>query len=104
MKEWTPKELEQALWRREDAIVFFYTPLCGTCKLAERMLGIVEVMLDRLPLSKANVNFLPERAAQWEITSIPCLVVLKEGKPVHKLYAMHSVDDLYRFLKPYQRE
>ena len=40
--------------------VFMYTPLCGTCKVTERMLDIIMTMQPSLPLVKCNINFLPQ--------------------------------------------
>jgi thioredoxin-like negative regulator of GroEL len=100
IKEWTEQELlGHANWAANPFAVFLYTPLCGTCKLAERMLDIILTMEPDLPIYKSNVNFLPRVVQDWQITSIPCIVILKDG-PDKKLYSMKSVDDLYRELKP----
>ncbi|MCQ6563170.1 thioredoxin family protein [Paenibacillus mendelii] len=79
--------------------VLFYTPLCGTCKIAERMLGIVEATSASIPMYKVNINYTPEVRDAWKIASVPCLVVLKDGQPLRKEYAMQSVDYLYEIMK-----
>lgn len=79
--------------------VLFYTPLCGTCKLAERMLDIAMAAGISTPLYKANINFTPRLREKWQIESIPCLLVLKNGSPILKEYAMKSVDHLHSILK-----
>ncbi|WP_424767609.1 thioredoxin family protein [Paenibacillus sp. sgz302251] len=79
--------------------VFFYTPLCGTCKIGERMLEIAEVAGISVPLFKLNINFAPRLRDEWQIASVPCLVLLENGKPVQKEYAMKSVDHVYLMLK-----
>jgi thioredoxin-like negative regulator of GroEL len=100
MKEWTEQELlAHAKWAAHPFAVFLYTPLCGTCKLAQRMLDIILTMEPDLPIFKSNVNFLPKVVQDWQISSIPCIVILKAGQD-KKLYSMKSVDDLYRELKP----
>ncbi|WP_334074913.1 MULTISPECIES: thioredoxin family protein [Paenibacillus] len=79
--------------------VYFHTPLCGTCALAERMLGIVLETGAAMPVSKININFAPVLRETWRISSVPCLVILENGRPVRIEYALHSVVDLHRWLK-----
>lgn len=83
-----------------NAALFVYTPLCGTCQLAGRMLEIVETMLPDLPLYKINLNFSPELGQHWRLRSVPCLVLLEAGQAVRIEYKMASVDHLYLLLKP----
>jgi thioredoxin-like negative regulator of GroEL len=79
--------------------LYFYTPLCGTCGIAEKMLTVIEAAVPTLPLYKCNINFAPELAREWEIESVPCLALIEEGKLTQKIYAMRSVPYLYEVLK-----
>ncbi|AZS13475.1 thioredoxin family protein [Paenibacillus lutimineralis] len=80
--------------------VLFYTPLCGTCKLAERMLEIVLEAGGTIPVSKININYAPELTQDWKISSVPALIIFQAGFLVQKEYALHSVVDLQQWLKP----
>src|SRR5690554_2342261 len=80
--------------------VFLYTPMCGTCKLAERMLDIIEVMEPDICIYKSNVNSLAKFSQEWQIASVPCLLLMNNGELIRKEYAMGSVDHLYNILKP----
>lgn len=64
--------------------LFFYTPLCGTCKIGERMLEVVQTTLPEVFIYKVNINEYTKTAHQWKIESVPCLVILKKGKLVKK--------------------
>jgi thioredoxin-like negative regulator of GroEL len=79
--------------------VLFTTPLCGTCKVAERMLEVVEAAGSNYPLYKTNINFTPRLRDEWQIGSVPCLVLIRNGQVAGKEYAMRSVDYLYGLLK-----
>ncbi|MFC4775803.1 thioredoxin family protein [Paenibacillus sp. GCM10023252] len=81
-----------------DAILF-YTPFCGTCKVAERMLEVVTALPIGATLYRMNINFAPRLRDSWQIRSVPCLVLLQGGKPQRFEYAMRSVDYLYGLLK-----
>ncbi|MDF2721341.1 MAG: thioredoxin [Paenibacillus sp.] len=100
MVERTEAELVE---RAEDGgryAVFLYTPLCGTCKLAERMLDILQVMRPDFTIDKANVNRMPLLVNRWRIESVPCLLQLEQGQVKRKMYAFASIDNVYRFLEP----
>jgi thiol-disulfide isomerase/thioredoxin len=83
----------------EKEAIFFYTGLCGTCRLGERMLEIIDTMNNHIPIHKVNINYAPKLRDSWRIASVPCLVILQNGKPEQYVYAMRSVDYLYEILK-----
>ncbi|GFN31495.1 thioredoxin family protein [Paenibacillus xylaniclasticus] len=98
--EWTERELLdriEAGGLREA--VLFYTAMCGTCKVAERMLEIVEAAGVPIEICKLNINYAPVLREHWRVSSVPCLVLLEDGEPVRMEYAMVSVDHLYRILQ-----
>ncbi|CAH0121163.1 MULTISPECIES: co-chaperone YbbN [unclassified Paenibacillus] len=85
--------------RREPLFLYLYTPLCGTCKAAERMLDIVMETLNTEAM-KTNVNFAPRLVAEFRIESVPCLLAFRsdEGEAPEKLYAFQSVTHLFHFM------
>lgn len=100
MIELNQKELEiKRFEQKEHFAVFLYTPLCGTCKVSERMLEVVLKMTPSFPLYKCNINVMPNIAQAWRIESIPSLVILENGVPKEKIYAFKSVVYLYQKLQ-----
>ncbi|XEC97262.1 thioredoxin family protein [Paenibacillus tarimensis] len=85
-------------------VIFLFTPLCGTCKLAEKMLQIALKSGITAPIRKLNINFAPTVRDSWQITSVPCLVLLRGGKPVKLEYRIQSVGYLYEMLKRFMNE
>jgi len=101
MEEWTQKELLLHAEQTDTVFAaFLFTPLCGTCKLAERMLEIIITMQPTLPLYKSNINFLPQLSQEWQIQSVPCIIIKEAGKEKRMIYRMQAVDELYRQLLP----
>ncbi|MFC5649239.1 thioredoxin family protein [Paenibacillus solisilvae] len=82
----------------KDAILFS-SPFCGTCKVAERMLEVVEASNVPVTIYKMNINYAPKLRNAWKISSIPCLVLLRNGEPVRYEYAMRSVHYLYDIMR-----
>ncbi|GMA63360.1 thioredoxin family protein [Alicyclobacillus fastidiosus] len=87
--------------RHSRAAVFFYTPLCGTCKLARRMLEIVDAAIPGLTIYTCDANFARPLLESWKIQSVPALVYIDEGKPVDIQFAFSGVDELYTRLKEF---
>ncbi|MFT9598789.1 thioredoxin family protein [Mesobacillus sp.] len=99
MEEWTKAEVEAFLEEKRTGYLYFYTPMCGTCQVASKMLTVIEQLLPDVPSGKADLNYLPEMAEHFEINSVPCLIVLKKGEVQEKIYAFQSVPYLYEKLK-----
>lgn len=93
-------DLYSLLAKEETWALYLHTPLCGTCKVGEKMLQVVYAMHPVLPLYKADLNFLPELAREWKIKSVPCLAIIEKGKLERKVHAMGSVVDLLKELQP----
>lgn len=99
MEEWSQQELELNIKKEDTIFLYLYTPFCGTCQVAGKMLEIVSAMLPELTLGKCNLNYLPQLALKWEIESVPCLVILNNGGIAEKVYAFQSVPFLYDKIK-----
>ena len=99
MEEWTKGKIETFLEEKRTGYLYFYTPMCGTCQVASKMLTVVEQLLPDVPSGKADLNYLPEMAERFEIQSVPCLIVLKNGVVQEKIYAFQSVPYLFEKLK-----
>jgi thioredoxin-like negative regulator of GroEL len=99
MEELTYEQMKDLLHKDAASFsAFVYTPLCGTCKAAERMLMVIKEMMPNLSLYKCNVNVMPQLAQHWQIQSVPCLLVFQQGELTKKAYAMKSVQDLFVLL------
>jgi thioredoxin-like negative regulator of GroEL len=99
IQEYSEKDLLIYMGQRNEAFaLFLYTPLCGTCKLAERMLDIILLTEPSLTIIKSNINFTPQLTRNWQIASVPCIVLIKDGEGEQFIYNMKSVDELYKKL------
>lgn len=98
MEEWSKHELTEKLAEQETVFLYLYTPLCGTCQLAGKMLSVVDEMLPETVIAKADMNYLSDWAEQWKVESVPCLLTFKKGQPSGKIYAFHSVPYLLDYM------
>ncbi|MNW24148.1 hypothetical protein D3C74_08590 [compost metagenome] len=95
MKELTQKELQRSIWEGYRLAVYVYTPMCGTCAVARKMLEVVEQMLDTDILVQANINGIPHLVQEYQIASVPALLLFDgvSGNP-RVVYRMESVQHL----------
>lgn len=91
MENWTRQQWKDAQIENEKAVFYLYTPFCGTCQVASKMLSIVEQMKPDLPMGKADLNYLENVAVDYEIESVPCLLITENGQLIEKIYAFQSV-------------
>ncbi|WP_341358025.1 thioredoxin family protein [Rossellomorea sp. y25] len=78
--------------------VYLYTPMCGTCQVASKMIDVVEKLPQSFHFVKANLNYLPQFAEEQSIESVPCLLLFKDGVERERIYAFQSVPFLYESL------
>ncbi|TWD97601.1 thioredoxin [Neobacillus bataviensis] len=100
MNEWNRTELADFLDREEIGLLYFYTPLCGTCQVASRMLQIVGELVE-VTMGKMNLNFYPDLAKNFAIESVPSLMIIRNGEVQETIYAFHSVPFLLEKIKFY---
>lgn len=99
MDEWSLQEIKERLERKEDFLLYLYTPLCGTCQVAGKMIAVVAELRPNLNWGKSDLNYAPELAEKWAVESVPCLVRITHNEVKEKIYAFHSVPYLYEKIK-----
>ncbi|OBA05894.1 thiol reductase thioredoxin [Paenibacillus polymyxa] len=95
MKELGQKEARRAIWEGCKLALFVYTPMCGTCAAARRMLEVVEHLLPEGTVVQSNINYIPELVQEYRISSVPALLIYNgENKNPEIIYKMESVEHL----------
>ena len=82
----TAANFENEVLRSDKPVLLdFYADWCGPCKmLAPVVHEIAEENADTLKVGKINVDEQMELAMRFQVSSIPMLVVFKNGKAVAK--------------------
>lgn len=99
MQDWTETDVKLAVEQGSTFCLYVYTPMCGTCQVASKILTVSLELVPQLLVGKMNINFFPNMAMQYAIESVPCLLIFKQGKLLSKVYAFQSVPYIYNLLK-----
>lgn len=67
----------------ETVLLDFTSPSCGPCQTMEPTIG--RLTRDGYPVQKIDVSQRPEIAAQFQVTGVPCFVMLANGKEVDRV-------------------
>ena len=62
-------------------LVDFWAPWCGPCRIIAPSLEELNDEIDNLRVVKLNVDENQQTAAQYNVMSIPTLIVFKNGEP-----------------------
>ncbi|OCA81342.1 thiol reductase thioredoxin [Bacillus wudalianchiensis] len=95
------QDINEMIKSKRLAAVYAYTPLCGTCQLAGKMVDVAEKVVPPFTWFRFDVNYHEGFAIQYAIESVPCLLIFKEGELMEKIYAFQSVPHLYEKLNQY---
>ena len=60
MLEWSQNELESFFKGKGSGLVYLFTPFCGTCQVAGKMLSVTLELLPHVECGKVNLNYMPE--------------------------------------------
>lgn len=60
----------------------FYADWCGPCQMLKPILEEFEKAHPEVKVTRVNIDEEEDLASQYGVSSIPCLVVLKDGKEV----------------------
>lgn len=81
-------------------LVDFYADWCGPCRMMTPVLEQVATQCKgKAKVGKINIDDAQQIASQYQVTSIPTLILYKEGKEVGRLVGLRDAKAVQQFIE-----
>ena len=80
-------------------LVDFWASWCGPCRMLSPIVDAVSENADGFKVGKINVDEEGELAEKFGISSIPCLILFKEGKEYKRSVGMIPKDQVLALVR-----
>ncbi len=92
----TDKDFDTQVLKADlPVLVDFWAEWCGPCKMVSPIVDeIAEELNEKLKVVKVNVDEAQELAGNYQVMSIPTLLVFKNGEVVEQIVGAMSKDQL----------
>lgn len=85
---------------RGVSLVDFYADWCGPCRMIAPLLeDLSKEFTGRAQVLKVNVDNAQKSSSQYGVTSIPTLIVFKDGKEAQRIVGVRDGDYLRQMLQ-----
>lgn len=86
----------------QPVLVDFYATWCGPCKKLHPVVDeLAKEFAGKMKIAKINVDDGPHTSVEFGISSIPALLVFKEGQLVERLTGLQSKSTLSSLINKY---
>lgn len=95
----TADTFTEAIKTDKTVLVDFWAPWCGPCRMLGPILEEVAEENPDLVVAKVNVDEEGDLAQAFGVSSIPLLVVMKNGKPVNQSVGLIPKEKVLELVK-----
>ena len=81
-------------------LVDFWAPWCGPCRLVAPVMEEIANERDDLRVVKVNTDENQQTAVQYQIISIPTMILFKNGQEVHRVIGVRRRKELEAEIQP----
>lgn len=90
---------EEVLEDSKTVVVDFYADWCGPCKMLSPVIEAVAKECENAKFVKINVDEAQDLAMEYNIMSIPTMIVIKNGQEVNRTVGLVDKSELLELIK-----
>ena len=99
IKHFTDSEFNQEI-KKGVTLVDFYANWCGPCRtLAPVLEQVAKDVKGKAIVAKIDIDSEQKTAAHFQITSVPTMVLFKNGKEMGRLVGLRTADAVTDFIQ-----
>ena len=90
---------QEVLESNKTVLIDFYADWCGPCKMLSPIVDEVAEENEDIKVVKINIDEVQDIAVEYQIMSIPTLVVIKNGKEVNRSVGVIDKSEILELVK-----
>ena len=94
----TSDNFDEEVLKAERVIIDFNAEWCGPCRMLGPILESVAKDLKKTKVVSINVDDEEDLATTYNVFTIPCLVLLENGKEIKRNVGLMSKEELIKFI------
>ena len=98
IKHLTDENFEQEI-QKGVTLVDFHANWCGPCRMLAPVLEeVAKEVKGKGSIGKVDIDTAQRVASQFQITSVPTMILFKNGKEVNRLIGLRNADAVKEFI------
>ncbi len=95
-------EFTDLISKEKPTLVDFFATWCGPCRMQGPILeDLKKTIGDKANIVKVDIDNNQALAAQYNVQSVPTLILFKSGQPIWRGIGVHRVEQLLTVMKDY---
>ena len=82
-------------------VVDFFAEWCMPCLMITPIIEDLAEQLKEVKFTKVNIDDNQKLAQKYEVSSIPCLIIFKDGKEIDRIVGAQSQDNIEEKIREY---